>query len=87
MKIGPNMFNLVTCFLLKYPIAQILYGIVYQQVALRYTVGLRNILFSLSTLVKHILSWLDTSISCPRDKISWIIVHQRNPYPFTNSAM
>jgi len=56
MKIGPNMFNLVTCFLLKYPIAQILYGIVYQQVALRYTVGLRNILFSLSTLVKHILS-------------------------------
>lgn len=46
MKIGPNMFNLVAFFLLKYPVAQILYGVVYQQVTSCYTVCLQNILFS-----------------------------------------
>lgn len=34
MKIGPNMLNLVPFFLLKYPVAQMFYGIVYQQLTL-----------------------------------------------------
>lgn len=43
MKIGPNMFNLAF-FLLKYLVAQMLYGVVYQQVTLCYTACLKNIL-------------------------------------------
>lgn len=40
------MFNLVAFFLLKYLVAQMLYGVVYQQVTLCHTACLKNILLA-----------------------------------------